>query len=110
MQVDKERTQSMLDLLLARAYEASRTLYARATRLPNPFELQRIRRSDEFVELMLEALAWIDAQDGRNALSVRKEDIVRFGELLSFVLFALQHRQLTKEEYFNLLAEEQEWN
>lgn len=97
----------MLDLLLARAHEASHKLYQRATRLPNPFELQAIRRSPQFITLMLEAIEWIDSQDGRSTLTLRKSDIVAFGELLSFVLFQLDQRQLTKEEYFNLLSEEQ---
>jgi hypothetical protein len=96
----------MLDLLLIRAQQAARTLYAKATAMPNPYELQRLKRGDQFCDLMLDAIAHIDTHDGRRSLTSRRDDIVQFGELLAFTLWQLEHRQLSIQEYYNLLADE----
>lgn len=100
----------MLDLLLLRAQQAAAKLYQRATVMPNAYELQRLKHSDRFVNLMLDAIVWIAQDEGKSTLVDRKYDIVAFGDLLAFVLWQLQQTQLTWHEYYNLLAAEDEHN
>lgn len=97
----------MLDLLLLRAQQAGAKLYERATVLPNAYELAQLKRSEHFCELMLEAIYWIADEDGRSVLTERRQDVVVFGELLAFVLWELQQRRLSRDEYYRLLLEEQ---
>jgi hypothetical protein len=100
----------MLDLLLLRAQQASRKLYERATVLPNAYELGRLKRTEQFYNLMLEAIYAVADSDGRNVLSERRQDVIKFGELLAFVLWQLGQRQLTLSEYYQLLLDEQLYN
>ena len=97
----------MLDLLLDRAQLAAAKLYySRSVTMPHEDELVRLRRSDEFKLYLMDALVWIDRCDGRAALTDRREEIIRFGRLLSCVLYSLEQRQLSWNEYYNLLLED----
>ena len=93
----------MLDLLLTRAEQAYHIVIQRAEAIPSDLELRRIKLSDHFVEMMLEAICSIAKHDGEHVLTSRKSDIAEFGELFASVLWQLdsQHEQMQHQlEHF----------
>lgn len=96
----------MLDRLLDRAYQAHDLVMQSADAIPSSFELTRVRLSEEFCDLMYEALLYIAAEDGKHALAERKDEIEEFAELFANVLWQLnsQHEQMQRHLHQLLCA------
>lgn len=87
----------MLDLLLLRAEQAHGLLLQSADAIPSELELRRIKLTDEFIEMLMDAILCIARDDGPATLTLRRADIAHFGELFASVMWHLGSKAAMKQ-------------